>query len=53
MKKGRKENFSQHGKMKIRARHKRSLKVVELEYKTIKEAKFRNPHLEDFVKVQS
>lgn len=34
--------------MKITARHKRSLRVVDLYYETIEEAKQRNPYFEDF-----
>lgn len=37
--------------MKIRARHKKSLLIVDLEYKTIKEAKHYNPSFEDFEEV--
>jgi len=34
--------------MKITARHITSLKVVDLYYKSIEEAKTRNPYLKDF-----
>lgn len=39
--------------MKIRARHKTSLKIVDLDFKSIKQAKYYNPEFEDFVEVKS